>query len=217
MQIIISKMNKKRKLTILIVLLLVFVLLILFRKAGNYLVRHTEITSAQPTLILMGSIADRVLQTADLYKNGSSTEILIVNNIQYGSEYLAKYNVHIPNFASLSKNALLQFGIPDSLITIIPGRAASTRAEAEITANWLKQNPHIDTLIIVSSAAHMRRAIMIFEDTFNDNDLNVTLLSVPSKYSGFNAKHWWKHRESAKQVFMEYTKLASFLLIEQWQ
>jgi uncharacterized SAM-binding protein YcdF (DUF218 family) len=165
----------------------------------------------------MGSIADRVLQAADLFENGHSTEILIVNNIQYGSEYLAQYNVHIPNGAQLSKQALTQLNIHDSLITIIPGRAASTRAEAQITANYLKQNPHTDTLIIVSSAAHMRRASMIFNDTFKDNNLNTIILTVPSKYSGFNAKKWYTHRESAKQVFMEYTKMASFLLVEQWQ
>lgn len=173
--------------------------------------------NADAALILMGSIADRVLQAADLFENGHSTEILIVNNIQYGSEYLAQYNVHIPNGAQLSKQALTQLSIPDSLITIIPGRAASTRAEAQITANWLKQNPHTDTLIIVSSAAHMRRASMIFNDTFKDNNLNTIILTVPSKYSGFNAKKWYTHRESAKQVFMEYTKMASFLLVEQWQ
>ena len=107
-------------------------------------------------------------------------------------------------------------GIDPEKTALLPGQAASTRAEAQITANYLQQNPQIDTLIIVSSAAHMRRAIMIFEDTFDDHNLNITLLSAPSKYSGFNAKIWWKDRESAKQVFMEYTKIASFLLIEQW-
>lgn len=198
-------------------LMLVLATIFGIKNAGNYLVKNSVIKNAHPTLILMGSIADRVLHAADLYKNGSSTEILIVNNIQYGSWYLAQYNVHIPNFAQLSKQALTQLSIPDSLLTIIPGRAASTRAEAQITAKYLKQNPYIDTLIIVSSSAHMRRAFMIFKDAFSDNNLNTVILSSPSKYSGFNATHWWKDRESAKQVFMEYTKIISFLLVEQWQ
>jgi uncharacterized SAM-binding protein YcdF (DUF218 family) len=187
------------------------------RFAGTYLVRTDIPAKPTPTIILMGSIADRVLQAADLYKNGSSTEILIVNNIQYGSEYLVQYGVHIPNLAELSKTALIHLNIPDSLITIIPGRAASTRDEALTIANWLKKNPHIDALSIVSSAAHMRRANMIFKDTFSDNNLNIKIYTIPSKYSGFNARHWYADRESAKQVFMEYTKLLSFLLIEQWQ
>lgn len=208
---------KPKTLKFLLVLITITASVLLLRSAGTYLVKTDTPQKSDATLILMGSIADRVLQTADLYKNGHSTEILIVNNIQYGSEYLAQYDVHIPNFAELSKQALTQLSIPDSLINIIPGRAASTRDEAQITANYLKQNPHIDTLIIVSSAAHMRRASMIFKDTFKDNNLNTIILTVPSKYSGFNAKKWYTHRESAKQVFMEYVKITSFLLIEQWQ
>lgn len=216
------KINKSIvKATLILVVFLFFgISLLSLINAGSFLVKQTAYitpTHTKPTLILMGSIADRVLQTSDIYKQGLTNQILIVNNIQYGSEYLAQYDVHIPNFAELSKQALTQLSIPDSLINIIPGRAASTRDEAQITANYLKQNPQIDTLIIVSSAAHMRRASMIFKDTFKDNNLNTIILTVPSKYSGFNAKHWWKHRESAKQVFMEYVKITSFLLIEQWQ
>ncbi len=204
-------------LKILFLLLLLTATLLLLRSAGTFLIKQDALQKSDATLILMGSLADRVLHAADLYKDGHSTEILVVNNIQYGSEYLEQYNVYIPNGAELSKQALTQLHIPDSLITIIPGQAASTRAEAEITANYLQQNPQIDTLIIVSSAAHMRRAIMIFEDIFRDYGINATILSAPSKYSGFNAKKWWTDRESAKQVFMEYTKIASFLLVEQWQ
>ena len=185
-------------------------------KAGTYLVKKDQIKKADAVLILMGSIADRVLETQDIFLSDYTNQILIVNNIQYGSQYLAQYDVHIPNGAELSKRALTQLSIPDSLITIIPGRAASTRAEAEITANWLKQNPQTDTLIIVSSAAHMRRAIMIFKDTFDDHNLNITIFSAPSKYSGFNAKKWYTHRESAKQVFMEWVKIISFVTVEQW-
>jgi len=188
-----------------------------FINAGNYLVQKDQLTKADAVLILMGTIADRVLETNDIYLAAYTENILIVDNMQIGREQMQTAGISIPNKAALSISALQQLGIDSEKITLLPGQAASTRAEAEITANYLKQNPHIDTLIIVSSAAHMRRAGMIFKDTFNDHNLNVIVLSSPSKYSGFNAKHWWKHRESAKQVFMEYVKITSFLLVEQWQ
>ena len=176
-----------------------------------------QLIRADAVLILMGTIADRVLETNDIYLSAYTENIIIVDNLQIGREQLQKAGISIPNKAALSISALQQLRIDAEKITLLPGSAPSTRAEAEITASYLKQNPQINTLIIVSSSAHMRRAIMIFEDTFSDNDLNVTLISAPSKYSGFNAKHWWTDRESAKQVFMEYVKITSFLLIEQWQ
>ena len=165
----------------------------------------------------MGSIPDRVLQAFDIYNNGLTFSILIVNNTPYGIDFLSQHGVSLPTFASLSKQTLIQLGISDSLITILPGGARSTSDEAKITAAWLKHNPEIDTIIIVTSPAHTRRAIMIFHDTFIDNDLDICLLSSPSQYSDFNAQKWYTDRESAKQVFLEYTKLASFLLVEQWQ
>ncbi len=165
----------------------------------------------------MGSVSDRILQAADIFEAGLTKELIIVNEKQTGIENLNKRGVDIPSQAQRSQSALIQLGIPDSLISIIPGRAASTKDEAAITAAWLKNHPHIDTLIIVSSAAHMRRAHLIFRKELKKHGLRVHLLTAPSQYSGFNAKQWWRDRESAKQVFMEYTKMLSFLLVEQWQ
>jgi hypothetical protein len=58
---------------------------------------------------------------------------------------------------------------------------------------------------------------MIFNDAFNDNNLNIKIYTIPSKYSDFNQQQWYTERESAKQVFMEYVKISSFLLVEQWK
>jgi len=208
--------NEKSFRVFIIVFIAVLVLILMLRQAGNYLVKYDNLQKSDATLILMGSIADRVLQTADIYKQNLTNEILIVNNIQYGSEYLAQYDVYIPNFATLSKQALVQLGIPESHITIIPGKAKNTMDEAVLVVSWLKQQAS-DSLIIVTSASHVRRSELIFEHVFTKAGLNTHIQSVPSQYSKFNAKYWWRDRESAKQVFMEYTKIASFLLIEQWQ
>lgn len=208
---------KPKTLKLLLSLLFITASLLLFRYAGTYLVKKDPLQKSDASLILMGSIADRVLQAAVVHKQGMANEVLIVNNIQYGSEYLAQYDVFIPNFAALSKQALRQFGIPDSLITIIPGRATSTRDEARLAATWLANHPHIDTLMLISSAAHMRRAHLIFKHEFRRQGLHIHLTTSTNPYSGFNAKKWWRDRESAKQVFMEYVKISSFLLVEQWK
>jgi uncharacterized SAM-binding protein YcdF (DUF218 family) len=185
--------------------------------AGTFLVKsETVLPKTDATVILMGSIADRVLEANDLYKAGLVKRLIIVNNIQYGGEALEPYGVTIPNFAALSAQALVQLNIPDSVIRILPGRAASTRAEADTLAAWISANPDIGTLTIVTSSAHTRRAFMIFKDAFNDQHIPVKISCAPSKYSEFNARFWWKERESAKQVFMEYVKLLTFVCIEQW-
>lgn len=192
--------------------------LFLLKNAGTYLVEHDRLQKADAIVILMGSTADRVMEAHDLFKDNMAPLIIIVNNLQLGSDILKQHDVIIPNKASLSIDALSQLGIDKNQIVLLPGAAASTRDEAEILSDYLQKSElSIDTLIIVSSEAHMRRSMMIFKHTFKGHDIQVALQSAPSKYSDFNAQKWWTDRESAKQVFMEYTKIASFLLVEQWQ
>ncbi len=185
--------------------------------AGSYLViSDSSNQKTDAAIILMGSIADRVLEASDYYKAGKTEKLFIVNNIQYGSRALEPYGVIIPNFAKLSIDALLQLGVPDSAIILLPGRAASTRDEADTLRALLKSNPQIKSVSIISSSAHTRRAEMIFRDSFQDSGLEVSIIPVPSKYSEFNAQKWWADRESAKQVFMEWVKIISFASVEKW-
>lgn len=210
--------SRVKKIFLIAGLLFIVLLIILLRHAGTYLVKQSHpLPKSDAAVILMGSIADRVLEAADIYKAGLTDQIVIVNNIQYGSESLKPYGVTIPNFAALSIDALHQLGVPDSVIIHIPGRASSTRAEADTIASWLHTHPENDTLAIISSSAHTRRAFMIFSDSFSDNDMDITLVSIPSRYSEFDGKKWWTDRESAKQVFMEWMKIVSFVLVEKWQ
>jgi uncharacterized SAM-binding protein YcdF (DUF218 family) len=185
--------------------------------AGSYLViSESSNQKTDAAIILMGSIADRVLEASDYYKAGKTEKLIIVNNIQYGSRALEPYGVIIPNFAKLSIDALMQLGVPDSAIILLPGRATSTSDEADTLRAMLISKPQINTVSIISSSAHTRRAKMIFRDSFQDYGLEVNIIPVPSKYSEFNADKWWTDRESAKQVFMEWVKIISFVAVEKW-
>jgi uncharacterized SAM-binding protein YcdF (DUF218 family) len=196
---------------------LVVVLFIFLTNAGNYLVANPEQEiKTDAAIILMGSIADRVIEAADIYNGGKTGLLIIVNNNQYGSEWLKNYGVTIPNFAMLSIDALIQLGVPDSAILLLPGDAKSTRDEAETLSQELLLRNDIHSLSVISSAAHTRRAMMIFRDCFDDYGINIQLTPSPSKYSEFNARRWWNDRESAKQVFFEWTKIISFVTIEKW-
>jgi uncharacterized SAM-binding protein YcdF (DUF218 family) len=216
-----TKVMKKRVRKSIIVLAVTVVVALLFlwlvMHAGTFLIKQTPPGArVDAAVILMGSIADRVLEAADVYNAGLTHQLVIVNNIQYGSEALEPYGVHIPNFAELSVDALQQLNIPGEDIIHLPGRAASTRDEADTIASWLRIHPQIKSLALISSSAHTRRAAMIFTDSFKDHNIEVKLISIPSKYSEFDGERWWRDRESAKQVFMEWVKIVSFVTVERW-
>lgn len=213
-----SKRKGKKFIAIIAAVVLLYTaVLIALSNAGSYLVlSDSSNQKTDAAIILMGSIADRVLEASDYYHAGKTEKLIIVNNIQYGSEALESFGVIIPNFASLSIDALLQLGVPDSAIIFLPGKATSTRDEADTLITFLISNPNIKTISIISSSAHTRRAKMIFRDSLQDASLEIKIIPVPSKYSEFDAEKWWSDRESAKQVFMEWVKIISFVTIERW-
>lgn len=190
--------------------------MLMLRQAGNWLVRADAPQKADAILILMGSRGDRALQAADLWKESYAQQIIFVEDYENGREFLAKRGIILPNDAFMTTSILTQLGVPDSCILTLPGEAKSTINEAGALQKYLSLYPETDTLLLVTSKSHARRATMIFQNQFNELPHQVVVISIPSVYDNFKSKDWWKHRESAKQVFMEYVKIASFVVFEQW-
>lgn len=200
------------------VLVAVALIIFLIKSAGTFLVKNDLPKHSDATLILMGSIPDRILQTADLFHEGLTHQILIVEENMGGLKILRERGYKIYTNSMQASSLLNQMGIPDTLITIIPGYAKSTMDEAIYLRDWLRRNPQAaDTLTIVSSSHHMRRASLIFNKVLNKNNKKYVLNYTPSKYTNFNAKRWYTNKEDIQKVISEYIKIAAFLFIEQFQ
>jgi uncharacterized SAM-binding protein YcdF (DUF218 family) len=184
------------------------------RKAGQWLVKEDEPVNADAIVILMGTIPDRVLQTADLYKQGLARKVIIVEASMGAYKALKVRGAHIISNTEQVRNALVAIGIPADSIIILPGDATSTQMEAMIIREYLKNKPVIDTILLVSSAQHTRRASMIFKTAFRNSEKPVYILCSPSTYTNFDAKNWWRSKEGIQTVLMEYVKMANFVLFD---
>ena len=112
------------------------------------------------------------------------------------------------------KDAMQSLGIPSDSILILPGDAASTRMEAEIVRSYLQTQTGIDTLLIVTSAGHTRRAFKIFKAAFVALEEPPVVYCSPSIYTDFQAEKWWRSKEGIQDVVREYMKLTNFVLFE---
>jgi len=208
------KLNK-RQISLLAAIILFAGALWLFLNAGKLLVREDQLAPADLIVVLMGSGPDRVLEAVDLYKAGYCNKILMVENRRPGYELLESRNVSIPEDTDLNKSVGIQLGVPEKAFIILPGGAQSTQEEAEHIRGYLKANPKMDSIIVVSSRSHTARAARIFQRTLNRNNHNhITILARPSRYDTFNARAWWKSREDTEQVVYEYIKLVVFYTID---
>ena len=184
------------------------------RRAGKWLVKEDVPPHADAMVLLMGGFPDRVLQAVDLYREGKAGRLLIVEESMGPFSTLEARGADIISNSEQARNSCVALGIPADSITILPGAARSTKDEAIIVRNYMAGFNEIDTLLLVSSAQHMRRASMIFNAALRDSETPVYVGCSPSAYSDFDAKHWWSSKEDIQAVLSEYVKIGSFLLFE---
>ncbi len=184
------------------------------RKAATWLIQEDLTNKADALVFLMGSFSDRVLQTDDLYKQGLADQVLIVKASNKAAAALEARGIPVVNETRQVCDALVALGIPEDKVITIPGDATSTQMEAMIVREYILNHTSLDSLILVSSPFHTRRASLIFKTAFKNTATPVCIFSSPSSYSIHDAEKWWRSREMVQRVLMEYMKLANFVLFE---
>jgi len=182
------------------------------RNAGRWLIKKDDPVRADGIILLMGSFPDRVLEVSDLYAQGLSDHVIFVKESMKAYKILEKKGVKIYSTSEQVSDILVALGIPAENIHALPGDATSTLMEAMVIREYLKNQTEYDTLLLVSSASHTRRASMIFESVMLKAGIMVHIVSIPSNYTGFNADYWWRNSEDIQMVIIEYLKIADFFL-----
>lgn len=182
--------------------------------AGKWLVMENIPPHADAIVILMGPFPERVLQAADLYKRGVAKRLVIVYEGMGPYMLLESRGVDVVRTTDQARDAVVALGIPDSCITMLPGDARSTLDEALAVREYMNDKPGLDTLILVSSPSHMRRAYIIFREVLKDTGNEIYIGTSPSEYSSFNSHRWWRQREDIQAVLTEWVKIVSFVIFE---
>lgn len=210
--------KSKKQFTILSISLIIFTLgILLFTRAGSYLVRADSFKHGDAMVLLMGNWPERLLHANDLYSAGVSGSLLLVEEDNGALKWLNEKGIALESTSQQCFRAAIALGIPHYRINLLPGDAQSTQMEAIVARKFLYKCSGIDTLIVVSSPSHTRRAGMIFEEAIKSLDRKVLLYTSPSPYSDFTGEKWWNDREDIQIVVMEYLKIFNFLVFEQWE
>ena len=213
-----SKSNSKKTLTILVILLAFFILAGIFivPKLGQWLVVNDELKESDVILVLMGSVYDRILEAADLYEEGYSDRIVLINSYIAAKDIIVDRGLQAYGNTLLSKMAAVDMGIPEEDIIVLDGNSRSTQDEAVTFREYIKKNKEINSIIIVTSKFHSGRAKKIFKKALSVLDREIDIYSAPSKYDPSNVSQWWRNREDFEWVVFEYLKLAHFWFREQF-
>jgi len=207
-------MTKSRQLFFLIIIGVFAIYIGGCRRVGTWLVKEEIPPHADAMVILMGSFPERVLQAYDSWKTGLAGRIIIVEESMGPFSILEEKGVNIVSNSEQAATSLTELGVPEDSIILLPGDALSTVDEALAVKKYLASTGSADTIVLVSSPAHMRRASMIFRAALKEGRNSVYIGSVPSDYSSFNPDKWWRRKEDIQSVISELVKIGSFRLFE---
>lgn len=181
--------------------------------AGRLLVVADPLPARADAIVVMaGSIADRVLEAADLYRSGVAPRVVVTRErLPRGEISLRARGVRLPESGEQTLAALDALGVPPSATVVLPPRTRSTDSEARTIAHWACARAR--SLVVVTSRYHSRRARLILRQALAPE---IRLALRPSRYDPFEATRWWNDRRDAKAVLSELEKLTHYWTREFW-
>jgi uncharacterized SAM-binding protein YcdF (DUF218 family) len=183
--------------------------------AGRFLVVSDPLpVRADAIVVMAGGIEDRALEAADLYAAGHAPRVVITRErASHSAALLRARGVRLPESHDLLRWTLVGLGVPEAAIVDLRRRTRSTETEARTIARWACAN-RLRSLIVVTSRAHTRRTGLILRRALGPG---IALSVQPSRYDVFPTARWWRVRDAAKAVLLEYEKLAHYWLRERWR
>lgn len=152
-------------------------------------------------IMVLGGDPSRALQAAELYRAGYAPVIYITEPVRDPVwRRLDELGVVLPRHEDMARQVLAFGGVPQSAVQLLGRDVLSTAQEATLAAQRLTGMR--EPLIVVTSPYHIRRARMIFRDTFG---VSPRLVFIGNSHEPL-PEVWWKDQGSARNVVLELIK-----------
>lgn len=179
-------------------------------RAGHYLIIDEPLQPADAIIVLAGARVERWLEAVDLYREDKAGAILLSSGIVEKAErQLRAMGVRYPSEVELTRDAMVQLGIPAAAITAFRETVDNTAEEA-VAAHRFALERGWRSVIVVTSKYHTRRARFAFERQLRGSGISVQVRG--SRYDEARPDQWWKHRADFRFVTWELQKLAAYRL-----
>jgi uncharacterized SAM-binding protein YcdF (DUF218 family) len=158
----------------------------------------------QPTdaLVPLAGDRDRIRHAAELFRQGYARTFIL-------TEMWIGVRDPKPSYADMVTWQAIAEGVVRERIQVAPGMAATTYAEA-LNLRRMAQEQRWQSLLVVTSPYHTRRARMILRDAFRDTNIHVIVR--PTQPGWYTAQTWWQSRRGFTATAAEYLKLALYLV-----
>ena len=133
-------------------------------------------------LVLGGSSVyiERTQKAAEIFKKGAARKVFLTDDGERaGWSAAEKRN---PPFVELARSSLISQGVPAENIEILEPQVTGTIYEARVLAEKAKAE-NLQSVLLVTSAYHTRRALWAFEKYFTENNIKTELgVAAPRRH-----------------------------------
>ena len=197
---------------LLVVSLLLVIWCLLAWAGARWLIVEAPLARADAIMVLSGSstYVERTQKAAALFKEGRAPKIILTNDNQQGG--WSSTEQRNPYFYESATSELRRAGVPQSAIEVIPQPVYSTRDEAALLRSY-SDTRGLNSLIVVTSAYHSRRALRTFRMAFATSSVTIGLEHAPTGLHTPRPATWWFHPRGWLMVPNEYLKMVYYWFV----
>ncbi len=177
------------------------------------LVADRPLEKADVIIVLSGSAEylDRTHVAAHAFKAGIAPKLFLTNDGRQGG--WIESEKRNPYFVERAFGELLNQGVPEEAIEILPSIVQGTDDEANLVISIAVERK-LGSVLIVTSPYHSRRALWTFERAVTKNSAVLTIgVLIPSEnYRYPNRLNWWMSPYGWRSVGAEYVKFVYYWL-----
>jgi len=204
-----TRVSRRRALLFVLALLLVWPPLAW--AAARWLVVDSRPEHAAALVVLGGSSTyeERTELAAQLFKQGFAPVVLLTDDGRRGGWSQAEQRN--PFFVERAASSLEAAGVPAANVETLKPQTSSTFEEAQLLREYVKARG-LNSMLVVTSGYHSRRARWTFERVFRDTGVRVNVVAVePGRQTPAPAL-WWLSPRGWRTVALEYLKLVYYRL-----
>jgi len=179
----------------------------LFLHAASWLKNADAPTKSDAIVVLSGRY-ERTMYAADLYREGYAPVVVLSDAVaDAGSARLAALGIRLPSSEEIQRQILRAKGVPQEKIETLGPLARSTADEAATIAARYGQPGR--RILVVTSPSHVLRARLIISRALEGRGATLVVCATPYEEL---PDRWWKSQDAARDVLLEWSKLAFYLL-----
>jgi uncharacterized SAM-binding protein YcdF (DUF218 family) len=178
---------------------------------ARLLIAEAPLERADAIVVLAGaaSYRERTREAVRLLRDGRAPRIVITNDNTSGSWSRADQRNLL--FYERSLEELRNAGVPPESIDVLMQPVSSTQEEAQLIRDYAQQH-ELQSLLIVTSPYHSRRALWVFSRSFRSTRIRIGLVAVPPGFQSPRPATWWLSLRGWKLVPTEYVKMIYYVI-----